>query len=312
MDDRVPTMRTRLLGRTLGGHLKRAGLSLSQAGHRLGLSPSTMSRLVSGKRTVNIADVAGVLTLCAVAGQDRRYVLELAEDPYTRTRCLKGPPKTAALIEHAEATADHVTAHQPLLVPDLLHTVSYTRAVLETIPTITADDLDRRCVHVARRQAVLDRDDGARFLFLLDERSVRHSGADRAVLTEQVDHLIRLSVQNSVDIHVIPTGTGLRSARVPPFFLFEFPDQVPAVCLPHGDTLTVLEEDDALTGYGRLLTDLREAAMTRQESRNWLRRVATELAGSPPGDAGHSEEVHRVAHERRQQGSGATPPPVGR
>ena len=58
MRDREPTIRSRELGDGLRRAMDKAGLNGVQAAHKLGWSPSMVSRLLSGKRGGNEVDVS--------------------------------------------------------------------------------------------------------------------------------------------------------------------------------------------------------------------------------------------------------------
>ena len=64
MQDHEPTVRSRELGEGLRRAMEHAGLTGKQVAKLLDLSPSWVSRLVSGKRNVTAVQVSAFLAVC--------------------------------------------------------------------------------------------------------------------------------------------------------------------------------------------------------------------------------------------------------
>src|SRR2546427_583762 len=117
--------------RELGAELRRrrelAGLNGLDLSRKVGWSQSTISRLEAGLSDVADVKVVTYLAHCGVSEPDALRVLKLAretEDGYlVRREILR------TLVLH-ETTATRVRAAAPLLVPGLLQTAGYTRAMM--------------------------------------------------------------------------------------------------------------------------------------------------------------------------------------
>ncbi|MGH3800378.1 MAG: helix-turn-helix domain-containing protein, partial [Pseudonocardiaceae bacterium] len=68
MPHREPTIRSRELGEGLRQAMQEAGLTGKQAAQTLGVSPSFVSMLLSGKRGASEADIAAFLGVCRIKG----------------------------------------------------------------------------------------------------------------------------------------------------------------------------------------------------------------------------------------------------
>ncbi|MGH3828538.1 MAG: helix-turn-helix domain-containing protein [Pseudonocardiaceae bacterium] len=77
MPHREPTIRSRELGDGLREAMKKADLSGKQAAQRLGVSPSMVSMLLSGKRGAMEVDIAAFLGACQVKSPERERLLAL-------------------------------------------------------------------------------------------------------------------------------------------------------------------------------------------------------------------------------------------
>ncbi|MGH3718915.1 MAG: helix-turn-helix domain-containing protein [Pseudonocardiaceae bacterium] len=84
MDDREPTARSRELGEGLRQAMEQAQLNGKQAAQQLDLSPSMLSRVLSGKRSASQLQVAALLAMCRVTGAERDRLLALCQDQHTR------------------------------------------------------------------------------------------------------------------------------------------------------------------------------------------------------------------------------------
>jgi transcriptional regulator with XRE-family HTH domain len=83
MDDHEPTIRSRELGEGLRRAMQYAGLNGQQVARQLDLSPSWVSRVVSGKRNATAVQVSAFLAVCRVTGEERERLLELCADQHT-------------------------------------------------------------------------------------------------------------------------------------------------------------------------------------------------------------------------------------
>ena len=83
MAHREPTIRSRELGDGLRQAMEQAGLTGKQAAQTLGVSPSFVSMLLSGKRGASELDIAAFLGVCRVKGPERDRLLALCREQDT-------------------------------------------------------------------------------------------------------------------------------------------------------------------------------------------------------------------------------------
>lgn len=101
----------------------------------------------------------------------------------------------------AEAVALRWFEHS--LVPGLLQTEDYARAVLEKHPNSTREQIDERVSARLARQAVLDREDPPIFWVLLDETVLHREIGGATVMHDQLLHLLNMAQRPNVTIQVI-------------------------------------------------------------------------------------------------------------
>lgn len=163
----------------------------------------------------------------------------------------------------------------PLVVPGLLQTEAYARAVMAS-GLLGAEEVEKRlAVRLERQRAVLDRDDPPLTTFVIGMAALRTG--DPKVLREQLEHLARLSERPRVLVHVVPETAGFWAGQQGPFVIASFKS---------GDDVAFL--DDHL--QGRVITDssmvaalqrswdvVRAVALPRDLSRDLILKLVNEL-----------------------------------
>jgi Domain of unknown function (DUF5753) len=88
-----------------------------------------------------------------------------------------------------EAAAIALWTFQHTLMPGLLQTEDYARAVLERHPGTTPEQVTQRVAARMARQSVLDRDRPPRFWVLLDENALHREVGGAKIMHDQISHL---------------------------------------------------------------------------------------------------------------------------
>ena len=103
-----------------------------------------------------------------------------------------------------EAQAVALWTFEHALVPGLLQTEDYARAVLERHPNVTTEQVTDRVAGRLARQAVLDRDDPPLFWVLLDENVLHREIGGAKIMRDQLAHLAGMARRPTVTVQVIP------------------------------------------------------------------------------------------------------------
>jgi transcriptional regulator with XRE-family HTH domain len=194
------------VSRTLRELRADAGLSGSRAAAAAGLSQPRISRIESG---VSVATETEIRTLCRLykaPAATRRELLRAAEDMRAevkpaRVAIQRGTAhKLQERIARIEADSAEIGVYQPALVPGLLQTPRYMRAVFSDGGDITGEDLERSVEARSARTAVLN--SRRQFTFIMAEGALRWQAMNPEVMAEQLDHLATLA--SRLRIGVIP------------------------------------------------------------------------------------------------------------
>ncbi|POM25341.1 hypothetical protein BTM25_39850 [Actinomadura rubteroloni] len=285
---RGPTVRQRRLGIELRRLREGRSLTGDEVAVRLSWSTAKVSRLENARTGARVGDVAALLELYGVAGAQRDELMTLAEDAAEKGWWEDFPSIGAdyAQLIALEADASRAYCWENLVVPGLLQTEAYARAVIrgwEVVATVPPAELERLTQVRMLRQQVLR---GPRPLALdvvLDESVLRRRIHEPAVMAEQIEHLTRAARERHVSLRVLPLD---RDHRIlgSSFTLLEFADQyyVPFPDVVHTESLTFsyltseAETHRYRLAYERMSTEALDAPDSLEvlaEMTEWWRRA---------------------------------------
>jgi transcriptional regulator with XRE-family HTH domain len=230
MTDEKSTIRSRELGDALRLAMERAELSGRRAAQLLGWSESRLSRLLSGQLSVKEVDVASLLAVCRVTGAERDRLLALSRTHDTSgwlQRFGSGLPEQLRTLINHEARAAEIIEFESQRVPGLLQTASYAQALLERSATVPPEEVRVRVTARIGRQELFGSYRHSRFTFFLHELLFRLPVGGPAVMSEQLHHLLQMSVRSYVTIRVIPAAFGAHAAMSGACRLMEFTEFKP-------------------------------------------------------------------------------------
>jgi hypothetical protein len=116
-----------------------------------------------------------------------------------------------------------------LLVPGLLQTEEYARAVFATRFGVTDEEIDEQVAARLKRREILDRDNPPALWVIVDESVLQRPVGGRYVMREQVGHLIEASRRPHISVQVTPSAVGAhRGLWAGGFAIADFED-APAV-----------------------------------------------------------------------------------
>ncbi len=260
--------------------MQQARLNGKQVAHQLDWSPSWVSRLLSGKRNVNQSHVAAILALCRVTGAERERLLALCQDQHTpgwlQQYGSRLPRQLRTLIDH-EDKAVAISDFQAMMVPGLLQTGDYARALIRDPRTVPADEVADRVSARLARQRLFTRERPARFTFFIHELVLRLPVGGPAVMSDQLHHLLRMSVRPYLTLRVVPAALGAHAGIAGHFKLLEFAEFKPVVYLDSQTSCLFLEEPTEIAAYQHILATLAGTTLNEGESRELIATLATEL-----------------------------------
>ncbi|MFN2495600.1 MAG: helix-turn-helix domain-containing protein [Pseudonocardiaceae bacterium] len=281
MPGNPPTsVRSRQVAAELRRLREKAAMSCAEVAHRLGMSASKVSRLETGNSGLQVEDVAALLGLYQVHATRRDELIDLvrrAEERGWWQRQGAGLPQLWRSLMDFEVTATRIQNFEPLVVPGLLQTAEYCRAVLRgTDATLSETELDNLMASRMARQALLTRATAPQFLAVLDEGALRRPVGEPGVLRRQLQHLVSVAERPNVTLRVVPLAAGTYAGLGGPFIILEFDGDAGLVLVENHRTGLFLEEAADLAGYRLALGNILNAAHAPPATVDLLAALAAE------------------------------------
>jgi hypothetical protein len=178
----------------------------------------------------------------------------------------------------AEQHASVIRMANPLLVPGLLQTEAYIRAVLEAWrPVDGSPRAEAAIVSRLERQAVLDGELPPSLGVVIDESVLYRPIGGPTVMRDQLAHLLDMSDRPRVSVQVLPTDVGAHVGLLGAFVILSFPDDAPGMVYfespDHGETT---QDGKRLARVAVTYDALRDNALSARASRDLIRKVAQE------------------------------------
>ncbi|GAA4535206.1 helix-turn-helix transcriptional regulator [Pseudonocardia xishanensis] len=255
-------------------HRLSAGLTLDDVAQRLECSPAKVSRMETGAVGANVQDVRAIAELLGLGDAERELMTELAREARSRgwwQEFADVVPAGSATFYGLEDGAARIEQHTTSLVPGLLQTRGYARALLESASAAGSAVVERRLELRMRRQQVLSRQDRPAVTVLLDEAVLHRPVGGLAVMAEQLSSLLAMSSASTVDLRILPFSAGAHASAGVGFSLFGFDDRVPPVVFAEQLSRNLFVDDPGeVQIYRRSLMDSTEKALAPEATRDMI------------------------------------------
>jgi transcriptional regulator with XRE-family HTH domain len=250
-----------------------AGLTLRALEKRVGMSNAKISLWENGHRLPSLDDLTTVLDALDVQGDDRERVLAMRREAEGPGMLVAGTTTIGAqlskLIEW-EQGARRITDVSPLLVPGLLQTADYARAILGDLP----DAETRIALRMGRSEVLRRTRNPVEFHALIDDEVLVRGFASPEVMANQLRHLLRLAELPNVTIQLVPsTNAGYTPMLAGPFILLDFDTAPSIVHLEHHRASVSLWEEADITAFRDAAEQITDAAISPEASINFIREL---------------------------------------
>ena len=279
-----PTVRRKRLGIELRRLREQAELTCEDVGQRLECSGTRISRMETGRISVRPGDVRELLEVYGVSGAEADSLVQLAREArrkgwwHTYGRVL--PTWFEAYIG-LESEAVRLRDFQSLVMPGLLQTEDYARAVLRAAPQAgSGTEIDRQVALRMKRQQILSQDVPPDIWVVLSESVLRVHVGGPAIMRAQLRQLADVAERPNVTLQVLSFATVAHVHPVSPFTMLEFADSAdPAVVyLEHLTGSLFLENEDEVRRYRVIFDHLRDESLSTGQSADLIAQVAAGLA----------------------------------
>lgn len=273
------TAKQRRLARRLRQLRIQAGKTIEDAAGRLGCKHPKISKIETNQAGVKPEEVRSLCRLYGASDHTTESMVALARNAKGRGWYLSyhgvANPEN---IDFAELETDSVSVSnfQIDLIPGLLQTPDYARAVFRTgLPPIAEDLIEHRVELRTTRQERVQSGDLSVWAVVTEAALIRAMGG-RGVHTAQLTRLLELAALPNVQFQIIPTRAGEHVAMGVPFSCFTFDDGFGAVAVDHLTGTLFLEEEPDVERYRLAFLHLCSTALSQQDTAALLRKYLKE------------------------------------
>lgn len=267
--------------------MEKANLNGKLAAQLLGWSESKVSRLLMGYQIVREPDIAALLALCLVKGEEKERLMMLARE-YDIPGWLQKRKGFRTFFE-LEKRATEIAEFDLLRIPGLLQTADYARALHMSSPKLPPDEVEERVKVRLRRQDMFSRHDRPDCTFYVHELVFHLPTGGREVMSAQMHHLIQMSVRSYITIRIIPAALGACGITDGAGRLMAFSHQRPIAYIEEETASHFMEEPDEIAIYRKIFDMFARDALSEGESRELIGNLAVSLYGEDR-DAGLAQE----------------------
>ncbi|MCF0095534.1 helix-turn-helix domain-containing protein [Micromonospora sp. MH99] len=242
-----------------------AGMSQEEYGKRAHYSPSMVSAVELGQTVPNLAyltradevlDTGGLLVSLRELG--RR----------------DGEPVWFRPWLEVERVATQLRCFESTMIPGLLQTADYARAVFRLDLGLTAERVEELVAARLERQVILDREHPPQLTAVIDEAALRRFAEGCAgVLADQLRHLVACARRPRIRVHVLPQAVGLHAGLFGPFILGRTADGSWLGFLDNQTGGTAVDENNEVATLLGRWESLRSDALPRQQSIDLLEEI---------------------------------------
>lgn len=217
---------------------------------------------------------------------------------------LRPSPFADFFAEAAEQEALAAAIHEfaPSIVPGVMQTVDYARAIfLGAKPLLTESQLAERVAARLDRASVMKDPTGPAFWYVLDEAVIRREVGSGLIMAAQLQHIVGLIRSRRVIVQVAPLRAGAHALVEGMLSLMTF-DDAPPLAYVEGPLVGQLLDDPLVVAEAREYYDLvRAVALSPEASLALIQSAAEDHAHAEQRPTAQVPAVAQEQPQRRQQ-----------
>jgi len=274
-----PTVRARRLGRELQKLRDERGLNFAEVAARLDCHHTKIRRIEKAEVKSEIEDIKDLLEIYGVPTDRRLALLDLAENAWRRGWWTAFNDVFTGDYVSLEDEATQIRSWQALLIPGLLQTDDYARALISTaVSQPDLEEIDKRVEARQKRRRLLARANAPHLHAILGEAVIRQQVGGTQVMRDQLYALLKIGGRDNVTIQVLPFSAGSHPGLDGPFVVLEFehPADPPVAYTENLGGSFYAESEAALNTFRLAWNSVVDAALTPEDSAAMIAALASE------------------------------------
>jgi transcriptional regulator with XRE-family HTH domain len=271
----------------VGAQLRRlrteAGLSREEAGEAIRASEWKIHRLENGQVGFKDRDIGDLLRLYGVTDPDDiagflQFAREANAPGWWQQYGDLVPQWFKAYVD-LESAATLIRTYEGQLVPGLLQTEDYMRAVIGAHLDEPPEEAERRVALRMARQTLLTRPDGPRLWAVIDEAALRRPVGSPEAMRGQLERLIAATKLVNVVLQILPFRAGAHPGMVGAFSILRFADgELPdVVYVEHLTSAQYLDRRDDVNRYLHVMDRISMRAAPPDKTMDILHKILQEF-----------------------------------
>ncbi|MFJ6084423.1 Scr1 family TA system antitoxin-like transcriptional regulator [Streptomyces sp. NPDC092369] len=259
----------KMLGAQVGAARRAAGLTQRELAALLGVDEETIASIEQGRRALK-PDLAALLE--EILDAKGMLVIGLENLPE-----IDQFPMWAELYVQHEREAIALSWYDALVVPGLLQTQAYARALLGSrVPPYDSDELDLKIGARLGRQEILERKVPPTLSFVIWEPALLMPTGGRTTHMAQLRFLREQSELPSLSLQILPLNRTSHAGDSGAFILLETPDHQHLAYAESQQGSQWVSDPNQVSILARKYAMLRTQALTVEDSRSLLDRLLGE------------------------------------
>ncbi|CAL9471574.1 helix-turn-helix domain-containing protein [Streptomyces sp. enrichment culture] len=264
-------------GKELRFQRERAGLTLEQLVEGSFYGATYLSEIERGQRSIPVDLARHVDRALKTDG----YFERCCEDVRRAKRGLYAP--YFARIVEAEKRANVIEEWANALIPGLLQTEAYARAVFSSMHTTdTPEEVEAKTRSRLERARVFEDSKRPEYWVILHESLVSHPPLKGEEMADQLDHIAALARRRRIIPQVLPWNAATQPMMGVSLMFLEFDDEPPVVYTEGPSHGQILDDPALVKTYSKAYDRLRAAALPPEASLAMMERAAEDYRNADP------------------------------
>lgn len=275
-----PTVRRRRLSRELRRLREQAGFTADEVTRQLEWSQGKLSGMETNKwRRPNPRDIKDLCELYGVDDATRDALVAMARESRKRGWWEEEYSDVLGIAYIGfEQEARSLHTYQPLVIPGLLQTPAYIRALARADLFRDTAEIERRVEIRMTRQKLLEHQDPLRMWAIIDEAALRRPFGTVADQREQLQRLIDTDDMENVTLQVLPFEVGLHAGLGCGFVILTYAEDPSIVYVETGGgSALYLEKESDLERHSVRFQHLQASALAPDASIRFLADMLNDL-----------------------------------